>query len=225
MMGCMNRLQTFFNLPESEILNSTGESTISPLDEHQGTEDLAEKGQGGVVTQISTASSAPAIGLSHVSVSPSEDRGAILIDVNVTIDESTFAMLLGPTGCGKSTLLRSFVGAANVTEGTITKCHNSVAYCGQTPWIENISIRDNIIGELDFDPVAYETVVNACMLQDDFLRLPNGDRTLAGSNGSRLSGGQKHRVVRTSRYTMLRCQLIFCRHWRELCIREHKSSS
>ena len=34
----------------------------------------------------------------------------VLCDVNITIEDGDFAVLLGPSGCGKSTLLRILAG-------------------------------------------------------------------------------------------------------------------
>ena len=40
-------------------------------------------------------------------------------DVNLTIGDGEFIVLVGPSGCGKTTLLRSIGGLENVTEGRI----------------------------------------------------------------------------------------------------------
>src|SRR5438132_4240086 len=41
-------------------------------------------------------------------------------DVNLTVDEGEFLVLVGPSGCGKSTLLRMIAGLEDATEGTIS---------------------------------------------------------------------------------------------------------
>jgi multiple sugar transport system ATP-binding protein len=48
-------------------------------------------------------------------------RGGIraVRDVNLTIEEGEFLVLVGPSGCGKSTLLRMIAGLEDVTEGVI----------------------------------------------------------------------------------------------------------
>jgi multiple sugar transport system ATP-binding protein len=40
-------------------------------------------------------------------------------DVNLTIDDGEFMVLVGPSGCGKSTLLRMIAGLEEITDGTI----------------------------------------------------------------------------------------------------------
>jgi multiple sugar transport system ATP-binding protein len=42
-----------------------------------------------------------------------------LEDVNITIDDGEFVVLVGPSGCGKTTLLRMVAGLEDITEGTI----------------------------------------------------------------------------------------------------------
>jgi len=72
---------------------------------------------------------------------------------------------------------------------------SSMAYCDQTPWLENRSIRDNILGQSPLDEKWLATVLEACALDEDVRMFPLGDLTLVGSGGVSLSGGQKQRVV------------------------------
>jgi len=44
----------------------------------------------------------------------------VLKDVNVSIADGEFVVLVGPSGCGKSTLLRMIAGLENITGGTIS---------------------------------------------------------------------------------------------------------
>src|SRR6185312_15896412 len=41
-------------------------------------------------------------------------------DVNLTIADGEFMVLVGPSGCGKSTLLRMIAGLEEITEGSIS---------------------------------------------------------------------------------------------------------
>ena len=40
-------------------------------------------------------------------------------DINLTIEDGEFMVLVGPSGCGKSTLLRMIAGLEEITDGTI----------------------------------------------------------------------------------------------------------
>ena len=43
----------------------------------------------------------------------------VLKDVNFTIDDKKFVVLLGPSGCGKTTLLRMTAGLEDIVQGEI----------------------------------------------------------------------------------------------------------
>jgi ABC-type transport system involved in cytochrome bd biosynthesis fused ATPase/permease subunit len=92
-------------------------------------------------------------------------------------------------------------------------------------WIQNCSIRDNIVGVRDFEPEWYASVVQACALDTDIESLSEGDGTNAGSAGSALSGGQKLRIVSYVLFTTYLQLLNLNRHLQELFIRGIKSSS
>jgi ABC-type sugar transport system ATPase subunit len=44
----------------------------------------------------------------------------VLKDVNLTVEDGSFVVLVGPSGCGKSTLLRTIAGLEPATSGNIT---------------------------------------------------------------------------------------------------------
>jgi ABC-type lipoprotein export system ATPase subunit len=104
-------------------------------------------------------------------------------------------MVVGPVGSGKSTLLRAILGEVPLLQGSIKRLSSPVAYCDQVPWLQNISIRQNIVGQDQFDKAWYQAVVSACALDIDMQQLPEGDQTLVGTGGVSLSGGQKQRVA------------------------------
>jgi multiple sugar transport system ATP-binding protein len=43
----------------------------------------------------------------------------VLSDINLTVEEGDFVVLVGPSGCGKSTLLRMMAGLESITEGEL----------------------------------------------------------------------------------------------------------
>jgi ABC-type sugar transport system ATPase subunit len=51
----------------------------------------------------------------------------VLKDINLTVEDGTFVVLVGPSGCGKSTLLRSVAGLEPVSSGSIAIDGRNVA--------------------------------------------------------------------------------------------------
>jgi ATP-binding cassette subfamily C (CFTR/MRP) protein 1 len=56
----------------------------------------------------------------------------------------------------------------------------SIAYVAQQAWIQNATLRDNILFGKPFDPLRYDKVVEACALKPDLEILPAGDKTEIG---------------------------------------------
>jgi ATP-binding cassette subfamily C (CFTR/MRP) protein 1 len=125
------------------------------------------------------------------------DVEPILRDVNVHLKRSSLTIITGKVGSGKSIMLKALLGELHTT-GTMSRMTSTAAYCAQTAWLVNDTVRQNILGESKWDEAWYESVVNACALDHDFHQFPKGDLSLVGSKGISLSGGQKNRVVRTA---------------------------
>lgn len=71
----------------------------------------------------------------------------------------------------------------------------SVAFTAQDPWIQNATLRDNILMGNEFDEERYNRVLESCALLTDLELLPAGDMSEIGEKGINLSGGQRHRVA------------------------------
>ena len=70
----------------------------------------------------------------------------------------------------------------------------SIAYVPQQAWMQNATVKDNILFGKVFNKTTYEKVIDACALRSDLTILPGGDQTEIGEKGINLSGGQKQRV-------------------------------
>lgn len=119
----------------------------------------------------------------------------LLDDLHLRIEPGVLTVIIGPVGSGKSTFLESIVGETIPSSGELHRRLPSAAYCAQQPWLENGTIRSNIIGVSPYDRAWYKTVKSACGLDPDMTNLERGDQTLVGSKGVNLSGGQKQRIV------------------------------
>lgn len=117
-----------------------------------------------------------------------------LQDISINFVEGGLNVVMGQSGSGKSTLLMSILGETILEAGSIT-CPKDIAYASQSPWLQNETIRENILFNSPFEQVRYDRVVNACGLPIDFNEFPERDETEVGENGASLSGGQKSRVA------------------------------
>lgn len=141
--------------------------------------------------------------LNNASCSPKVGEPAILHDVSLVVKRSSLNLVLGKVGSGKSLLLRALLGELPVTQGTLRSSAPGVAFCTQSPWLVNASIRQNIVDPFGtitkIDKQWYNKVCQACALDTDFSQLSLGDLSLVGNRGLTLSGGQKQRVVSSTR--------------------------
>lgn len=87
--------------------------------------------------------------------------------------------IVGSVGSGKSSLLSAILGELRVLGGRVNRI-GSVAYVGQEAWIQNASVRDNILYDKQFDRELYDAVIDATALKPDLRVLPAGDKTEIG---------------------------------------------
>ncbi|TID14876.1 hypothetical protein CANINC_004547 [Pichia inconspicua] len=115
-----------------------------------------------------------------------------LHEINMEIQHGEFVVITGSIGSGKSSLLAALTNVMTRISGTID-ISGSLILCSD-PWIQNTSVKNNILFGLKFDEGLYKRVVNCCCLETDFQLLPARDLTEIGERGVNLSGGQKARI-------------------------------
>ncbi|XP_060921677.1 multidrug resistance-associated protein 1 isoform X1 [Labrus mixtus] len=123
----------------------------------------------------------------------SRSESPTLKKLNLCIPECSLVAVVGHVGSGKSSLLSALLGEMDKLEGRVS-VKGSVAYVPQQAWIQNSTLRENIVFGQDKREAWYQQVVEACALQPDLEILPAGDETEIGEKGVNLSGGQKQRV-------------------------------
>jgi len=116
-----------------------------------------------------------------------------LRNINVRVPHGSLVAVVGAVGSGKSSLLNALVGEMKQTKGNIVFGGN-VGYCPQTAWIQNNTVKNNILFGLPLDEQRYQQVIRDCALEQDLQVLPDGDGTEIGERGINLSGGQKQRI-------------------------------
>ncbi|EAT43549.1 AAEL005026-PA [Aedes aegypti] len=117
-----------------------------------------------------------------------------LKNINLSIQKGQLCAVVGSVGCGKSSLLAALLGEMNKVSGSVN-VDGSLVYVAQQAWIQNATVRDNVLFGKAFDQQKYDRVIECCALKADLKLLPAGDRTEIGEKGVNLSGGQKQRVA------------------------------
>lgn len=118
----------------------------------------------------------------------------VLRDVSIDFVEGGLNVVQGASGSGKTTLLLSILGETTKKAGDVTR-PSDVAFSSQTSWLQNSSIKDNILFNSEYEQVRYDRAIKACCLEIDMAELEQGEDTQVGENGTALSGGQKARVA------------------------------
>lgn len=124
-----------------------------------------------------------------------KEKTPTLMNLNFKIKEGSLTMIVGPVSSGKSTLLKALLGETPAARGLHRSFYTEVAYCSQSAWLVNGTLKENIIHGSDYDPLWYNQVIQACDLETDIANMQHGDETIVGSKGLSLSGGQQQRVA------------------------------
>ena len=118
----------------------------------------------------------------------------VLHDLNLSFPTG-LSVVIGKVGAGKSALLQALLGELEKRNGELLKVDAMIGYCSQTPWLQSMSIRDNILFSYPYDESRYDLVIETCALKADFADFEAGDLSNIGENGIGLSGGQRARVA------------------------------
>ena len=135
-----------------------------------------------------------AINLSaNPSTSSSSSGLVVLANITLSIRSGELVAVVGSVGSGKTSLLSAMLKQMECVQGS-QRLVGDVAYVSQEHWIQNKTLRDNVLFFNSFDEEKYVAAIDASQLSNDLVMLPSADFTAIGERGINLSGGQKARV-------------------------------
>jgi ABC-type transport system involved in cytochrome bd biosynthesis fused ATPase/permease subunit len=85
--------------------------------------------------------------------------------------------VVGRIAAGKSSLVQAILGNMVKEHGSMT-VGGRIAYVPQNPWLQNLSMRDNILFGEPCNEERYQEVIDACALRLDLEILPKGDLSM-----------------------------------------------
>jgi ABC-type multidrug transport system fused ATPase/permease subunit len=92
----------------------------------------------------------------------------VLEDITLSFPTG-LTVVYGEVAAGKTALLQALLGELDKTSGELTRPDQVVGYCAQTPWLQSMSIRDNILFSEPYEETRYKQVLEACALIPDMV--------------------------------------------------------
>ncbi|KAI4279834.1 MAG: hypothetical protein L6R38_004935, partial [Xanthoria sp. 2 TBL-2021] len=205
-VGCFARIQKFLETDEhtdKRLRSPTDNDSLNASSANESsTSSMAwtEKSVGTVASErpllpFTRPSGGDALSVEGGSFGYDTDKAALISSIQARIPRGKLTMVVGPVGCGKTTLLKSLLGEVPTLGGSIRCLGGEIAYCDQSPFHMNGTVRESIIAFSEVDDRWYGTVVKACALVEDLRQMQLGDHTRIGSKGVALSGGQSQRIA------------------------------
>ena len=140
------------------------------------------------------ATEGPLVSMKDVTCFWSQNSDPVLFGVSLMASSQSLVLLCGPRRSGKTSCLLSILNELPPVIGEI-KRKGTIAYMsGSKPWVFSGTVMQNILFGNDYAPELYDVVIEACDLQKEIASLPEGDLTIIGYKGVRLTKSQQVRV-------------------------------
>lgn len=150
---------------------------------------------------------ADGIGLACVTFMHRDTTTPVISNTNIHFEQGQWTIITGNIGSGKSTILKLLMAFVTPQEGDLYAAghwysdmspkhvRRLVAYMPQDAILFDRTIAENILyGSSGKTTQDVYRIANELGVWDEFAALPDALDTVAGKNGSRLSGGQRQLV-------------------------------
>lgn len=132
----------------------------------------------------------------------------ILQNFSVRVEPGTKLAVVGASGAGKSTLSRLLfrffdassgkieIDGQDISQVSLSSLRQSIGIVPQDTVLFNASIRENIAyAKPGANAEEIDKAIEAANLKQFIASLPEGDKTLVGERGLKVSGGEKQRIA------------------------------
>jgi ATP-binding cassette subfamily B protein len=136
------------------------------------------------------------------------DDADVLKNISFQARENSLTAIVGPSGGGKSTIAKLLVHYWDVKSGSIQlggkdirtyapdTLMDAISFVSQDNFLFDDSIMENIrIGKPDASDEVVFAAAKAAACHEFITALPNGYNTRVGTDGGKLSGGEKQRIT------------------------------
>ena len=133
----------------------------------------------------------------QIEIPENTEYDIVLKEITLKIKKGEMVGIIGEVGSGKSSLLQSILNTLillNPKECSGIYINGSIGYVSQIPWIQNDTIKNNILFFNEYNEKKYKEILELSQLNYDLSNFEGGDLTEIGEKGVNLSGGQKVRI-------------------------------
>lgn len=148
---------------------------------------------------------------------PGTQRGITNIDLSIRC--GTLTVITGRVGAGKTTLLRVLLGLLPGESGEVSWNDRVIAdpanffvpprsaYTPQMPHLFSDTLKTNVLLGLQENETDLIAAFHIAIMEQDIARMAEGDETIIGTRGLKLSGGQAQRTA-AARMLMRNAELL-----------------
>lgn len=91
--------------------------------------------------------------MNNLDVSWAGTESPYVREIDLGVRRGEFIAIVGAVGSGKTALIRSLLGNMNIS-GSV-QMNTSVGFVEQEPWIQNMTLRDNILFGSPYNKAKY----------------------------------------------------------------------